>query len=432
MTAKRALVVDDSRSARAFLARLLERHRLEVDGAESAEAALEYLQRSRPDVIFMDHQMPGMDGLQAVHLIKRDPRTAMIPILMYTSQEGELYLSQARALGALGVLPKQTRPADVAKALLQLHLLESSEDANGLRATPVNSDMAPAAMPPQIRDVVDAMLRDSSDEMRHFVQESLEAHSSRVETQMRDLLEHTTANLAIPQRLTRGSRIFSAVLLALSLTGLFAAGALVWQWYQAAQQQTALGARLQTLETQLAEANNRLETARADLVANSAAIASAQSRVSTPLLVEPIPFPEAPLAGNRVDLVRTELEKLLTANFRGRVDMRVYPGRFCLKSAPGENMVAAESDTLYSDCQVMNESQVAALLAQRESVTFANMMTSARKRAGATVQWQVGTASASQSVTTYPTVTDSLTAGEWNRAAADNYRLELSITPEAP
>ena len=67
--------------------------------------------RHRPDVIFMDHMMPGMDGFQAVQAIKNNPRTATIPIMMYTSQEGELYVGQARALGAVGVLPKQVKPA---------------------------------------------------------------------------------------------------------------------------------------------------------------------------------------------------------------------------------------------------------------------------------------------------------------------------------
>ena len=71
----------------------------------------------------MDHLMPGMDGFQAVQAIKNNPRTATIPIMMYTSQEGELYLSQARALGAIGVLPKQIKHADVSKALEQLQLL---------------------------------------------------------------------------------------------------------------------------------------------------------------------------------------------------------------------------------------------------------------------------------------------------------------------
>src|SRR5512134_1999530 len=122
-TGKRALIVDDSCSARVILSRMLEQHGMTVDTAESAEQALEYLHQQRPDVIFMDHLMPGMDGFQAVQAIKADPQTATIPLMMYTSQEGELYVSQARALGAVGVLPKTVRPVDVSRVLYQLHLL---------------------------------------------------------------------------------------------------------------------------------------------------------------------------------------------------------------------------------------------------------------------------------------------------------------------
>src|SRR6266481_5168072 len=129
MGAKRALIVDDSKSARTFLSRILEKYEIDVDSAESAEQAIEYLASHRPDVIFMDHMMPGMDGFQAVQAIKNNPRTAMIPILMYTSQEGELYLGQARALGAVGVLPKQIKPTDVSKVLFELHLVTDRRTA---------------------------------------------------------------------------------------------------------------------------------------------------------------------------------------------------------------------------------------------------------------------------------------------------------------
>ena len=137
MGAKRALIVDDSKSARLFLARVLEKYDIDVDSAESAEAAIDYLSSNRPDVIFMDHLMPGMDGLQAVQHIKNDPRTATIPIMMYTSQEGELYLGQARALGAIGVLPKQIKPTDVSKVLYQLHLVP---DRRTRRAVELHAD----------------------------------------------------------------------------------------------------------------------------------------------------------------------------------------------------------------------------------------------------------------------------------------------------
>src|ERR1700754_537892 len=138
MAAKRALIVDDSKSARLFLARILEKYEIDVDNAENAEAAIEDLASHRPDVIFMDHLMPGMDGFQAVQAIKNNPLTATIPILMYTSQEGELYLGQARALGAVGVLPKQIKPTDVSKVLYQLHLLQDRRSPQQTSFRPIN------------------------------------------------------------------------------------------------------------------------------------------------------------------------------------------------------------------------------------------------------------------------------------------------------
>src|SRR5580658_9531080 len=137
MARKRSLVVDNSKSARVILSRMLEKYDIEVDMAESAEQAIEYLKTNRPDAIFMDHLMPGMDGLQAVQAIKGNPQTAMIPIMMYTSQEGELYVGQARALGAMGVLPKQVRPVDVSKVLYELHLLPDRRDVAEPGLTPV-------------------------------------------------------------------------------------------------------------------------------------------------------------------------------------------------------------------------------------------------------------------------------------------------------
>src|ERR1700674_749936 len=148
MARKSALVVDDSKSARVILSRMLEKYDIEVDMAESAEQAIEYLKHNRPDAIFMDHLMPGMDGLQAVQAIKSNPNTAMIPIMMYTSQEGELYVGQARALGAMGVLPKQLRPVDVSKVLYELHLLPNRRHSAEPALSPVESDAARATTGP--------------------------------------------------------------------------------------------------------------------------------------------------------------------------------------------------------------------------------------------------------------------------------------------
>lgn len=430
-------MVDDSRSARAFLGRILERHNLQVDGAESAEAALEYLKRTRPDVIFMDHLMPGMDGLQAVQMIKKDSRTAMIPILMYTSQEGELYLSQARALGALGVLPKQTRPADVTKALLQLHLVEADPGHGGeLSSTPLSASAPVPNVPPELRDLVAAVMRDNSDEMRRFVMHSLDEHAQRVEGHIHTMLEETAASL-VPKLQPRSNRWTTGLLVALSVIGLMVSGVLAWVWYQSTVQQRLLGERLTVIQTQLAEANQRLDAARAELAARAAAEAAAKvadvnAAILPPLLTEALSLREAPLSGVRVEAVRKQLEKLLASGYRGRVELRVIPGRFCLKSGNADSLALPDGDTRYDKCAEMTEAQLHALTTQRESVTFANMLAGLRKRAGDALQIQTVAGGTAEVVVPYPAIAEGLTAREWNRVAAQNYRLELRTVAATP
>src|SRR3979490_2741914 len=197
MARKRALVVDDSKSARVILSRMLEKYDIEVDMAESAEQAIEYLRSYRPDAIFMDHLMPGMDGLQAGQAIKGNPQTAMIPIMMYTSQEGELYVGQARALGALGVLPKQVRPVDVSKVLYELHLLPDRRDMEEPALHPVELDSGVAVeRPPQLRPAaggaidwgrrVEAAVKDQAVDIRRFIVASLDSFSTRTTREARD------------------------------------------------------------------------------------------------------------------------------------------------------------------------------------------------------------------------------------------------------
>lgn len=186
---KRALIVDDSKSARLSLARMLEKHGIEVDTAESAELAIEYLRTHRPDAIFMDHMMSGMDGLQAVQAIKNNPRTATIPIMMYTSQEGELYVGQARALGAIGVLPKQIKPADVTKVLYQLHLAVDRRSADsGLGVEDLHTSTHP------LNQMADAALhssglREQLNELRRTVLAGFDSQGDRLLADMRTVLQ---------------------------------------------------------------------------------------------------------------------------------------------------------------------------------------------------------------------------------------------------
>lgn len=129
MPVKHALLVDDSKSARLVLRRLLEKNQMDVDLAESAEEALDYLKDHKPDVIFMDHMMPGMDGLEAAKLINDNPDTTTIPVIMCTSKEGSAFTSDAKAHGAMDVICKPPSPDAVSHVLgiLGSHVASNDE-----------------------------------------------------------------------------------------------------------------------------------------------------------------------------------------------------------------------------------------------------------------------------------------------------------------
>ncbi|MFZ1325486.1 MAG: response regulator [Candidatus Contendobacter sp.] len=106
MPVQHVLVVDDSKSARLMLRKILQSLGMTVDTVDSGEAALDYLRNQRPDVIFMDHTMPGMDGLMTLRRIQETPETATIPVAMYTSKDEPSYRNEAHAAGAVDVLSK--------------------------------------------------------------------------------------------------------------------------------------------------------------------------------------------------------------------------------------------------------------------------------------------------------------------------------------
>lgn len=103
-----ALIVDDSRLARITLQRLLEKQNFQVMSAGSAREAFDLLrEQALPDIIFMDHLMPEMDGFEAMQRIKADPELQHIPVVMCTGKEGnDDYDAQAKARGATATLSK--------------------------------------------------------------------------------------------------------------------------------------------------------------------------------------------------------------------------------------------------------------------------------------------------------------------------------------
>ncbi|MBW7470287.1 response regulator [Marinobacter sp. F4218] len=122
MAIKNALLVDDSKVARFALSKLLESRDMEVNMAGSAEEALDFLNGSgRPDVIFMDHLMPGMNGVEATKAIKGNPDTAAIPIIMCTSKKSPTFMEEAKNFGVYNILTKPPQTEGLSLVLEQLN-----------------------------------------------------------------------------------------------------------------------------------------------------------------------------------------------------------------------------------------------------------------------------------------------------------------------
>lgn len=102
----RALVVDDSKVGRLTMLKKLEAIGVKVDMTESGEQALDYLNRQRPDLIFMDYMMPEMDGFEVTRRIKASPATRAIPVIIVSGSDDASFVAQALAIGAINVITK--------------------------------------------------------------------------------------------------------------------------------------------------------------------------------------------------------------------------------------------------------------------------------------------------------------------------------------
>jgi CheY-like chemotaxis protein len=114
------LVVDDSTASRYALRLRLQRHGAVVETAASAEAALQQVKESSPDAVFMDRTMPGMNGFEALDILKASPETSGIPVVMCTSREDPEFIAQARRKGALGVLSKTAAVGELSDLLARI------------------------------------------------------------------------------------------------------------------------------------------------------------------------------------------------------------------------------------------------------------------------------------------------------------------------
>jgi PAS domain S-box-containing protein len=116
-----ALVVDDSTVSRRILAALLESTGVGVISAASGHEGLALARAHRPDVVFMDIRMAGLDGLETTRRLHADPVTAGIPVIAVTASAFGTTREAALAAGCVEYLAKPIS-MDAVLAALHAHL----------------------------------------------------------------------------------------------------------------------------------------------------------------------------------------------------------------------------------------------------------------------------------------------------------------------
>jgi len=123
----RVLVVDDSRTMRGIVSKILvaSRFRLETAEAEEGIEALKQIASGRFNLVFLDYNMPGLNGVETLSEIKR--QYPHLHVVIMTSTTDDVIADKARAAGAAAFLKKPFYPADIDAILHRLLGLQAQQ-----------------------------------------------------------------------------------------------------------------------------------------------------------------------------------------------------------------------------------------------------------------------------------------------------------------
>jgi CheY-like chemotaxis protein len=435
MATKLALVVDDSRMARHMLSKMLTEQGIEVDTVESGEEALGYLCGKKPSMIFMDHTMPGMDGFQTLRAIKNDPHTAAIPIIMYTSKEGEVYESQARALGAVDVIPKTLKPLQLAKVLERQNLLpgQASQADEAIIAAPAANDVIIVENESPIRSVFENYREEKAAGTRPAQKsaelQELEERIHALTQQLQDI------NQPAPPSRGRGYRLqYLGLALCVVLIGF-----LLLNNTRLSHQVSEVRMENLELKKSFNDKSSEADTVRSQLETRLDDVSS-QTAVSNRRLFESIEwalnqegrfdFGEKPFNDKLAATLAQLVENLASVGFTGNIAVRSHLGRFCATTDETGEMVLPEEGQPMSTCEVVDFSGIdIETVGNEQTAVFAGFLSAFESQYGDDMRMTFTTAGDRRPLVRYPAVDPDTDASRWNEAASRNQRIEISINP---
>ena len=443
MALKRALVVDDSRSARFALKRMLKTLKLEVDTVESAADAMVYLEDHLPDVIFMDHMMPDMNGFEAVKRIKDNPLTAIIPIMMYTSKGGDVYLSEARALGAVGIIRKTIAPVELKSSLVELGIIDDIPYQSTLIVDKApqkktdtdsfqnNSAQKSNALDSYVKDL-HKLMDDQTIELHRSMWLGIESVSNEIFNRLNSDFEEKIEKIqAAPEKNSISNVPFyqNKLLISVYVISALLIVSVIFNML--------LLSDIEQLESQQIETN---DVYLDDLVESKISI---EDDVKTGFelsrddfirwahnKVIEYPFDEVALNENRLSNIEELINKAIKVNFKGKIILQTHVGEFCLKSDQVGDYMLADKELSIVDCDFIgNYIQPNDGLTSHQSMGFANYLSDVDMLREQGIAIEVTSIARRLALSKYPKKTPQTTADIWNKAARLNNRITVLLEP---
>jgi CheY-like chemotaxis protein len=114
------MVVDDEPMTRALLQLMLAAADCEVVEAEDGLDALEKINENLPDLVVLDVMMPRMDGLSLCYLLRQNPKTAVLPIILLSAKTSPEAVQEGLLAGANKYLTKPIARRDLVQSIEEL------------------------------------------------------------------------------------------------------------------------------------------------------------------------------------------------------------------------------------------------------------------------------------------------------------------------
>jgi len=123
---KKILVIDDTPTMRLIVTGMLEDLGFtHVSQAESAEMAWDLINSEKFDLVLCDWNMPGRSGLEFLRSIRANTQTSSLPLVMMTSNNDPVQISEARAAGVSNYLVKPFGALDLSERVNEAFLAHS-------------------------------------------------------------------------------------------------------------------------------------------------------------------------------------------------------------------------------------------------------------------------------------------------------------------